>query len=78
MNFRDIRELGLNRDHYIFDIRSKNISISIIECAQRTPIYCPNHDDEKLSMLTDTSLFFKCENFQKVGAFKMRVLPMLP
>lgn len=36
--------------------------------AHRTPI----HTSQTLDRLTSASLFFKCENFQKVGAFKFR------
>ena len=54
----------------------KNISISdllnvherILPYINRTPVMTSSYIDK----LTDTSLFFKCENFQKVGAFKMR------
>jgi len=54
----------------------KNITISdllnvherILPFINRTPVMTSSYIDN----LADTSLFFKCENFQKVGAFKMR------
>ena len=36
--------------------------------ARRTPVFTC----ESLNLLADAELFFKCENFQKVGAFKFR------
>src|SRR5712691_6049801 len=36
--------------------------------AHRTPVFTC----ESLNHLADAELFFKCENFQKVGAFKFR------
>ncbi len=45
-----------------------NIHERILPYINRTPVMTCSYIDN----LAGTSLFFKCENFQKVGAFKMR------
>ena len=45
-----------------------NIHERILPYINRTPVMTCSYIDK----LAGTSLFFKCENFQKVGAFKMR------
>lgn len=40
----------------------------IKDYAHKTPVLTSN----SINKITDTELFFKCENFQKVGAFKFR------
>lgn len=46
----------------------KNAHQRIAEHAHRTPVLNSKQVDQK----TDGRIFFKCENFQKVGAFKFR------
>lgn len=48
------------------DVRSAHQRIK--DYIHRTPVLTSRHADEK----TGAQLFFKCENFQKVGAFKFR------
>ena len=47
-----------------FDTIYRNVQPHV----HRTPI----HTSQILNEITGTSLYFKCENFQKMGAFKMR------
>ncbi|NND31491.1 MAG: threonine/serine dehydratase [Saprospiraceae bacterium] len=41
---------------------------SIINYIHRTPVYT----NASINRVTEATIYFKCENFQKVGAFKMR------
>lgn len=36
----------------------------------------PVHSSRSINAILGLELFFKCENFQKAGAFKFRELPM--
>jgi len=52
-----------------------NIKQDIIESAQRIAAYTHNTPvltSQVINKLAGAELFFKCENFQKMGAFKMR------
>ena len=52
-------------------IKKKDIieaQLRINNIIHQTPVL----KNQSINRITNTSLFFKCENFQKVGAFKMR------
>ncbi len=47
----------------------------LIECHQRIKPYIHNTPiltSRSINEITGSELYFKCENFQKIGAFKMR------
>ncbi|HAA15978.1 MAG TPA: serine dehydratase, partial [Cytophagales bacterium] len=48
--------------------RIDDASIEISPYTLNTPVF----SSRSLNQMTGASLFFKCENFQRAGAFKMR------
>ena len=56
----------MNKEPRISDINSAHELIK--KYAHRTPVLT----SESINKITSAKLFFKCENFQKVGAFKIR------
>jgi len=63
------REISMNDDQTLPGFAAiEQAAGRIAGLAHRTPVFTCSHFDRRLG----AELFFKCENFQKVGAFKFR------